>query len=87
MIIWYSVTLDALVCPVLCMDLLIWGFITPCISHLENINSLSYADILDIDIFQFIIQVMLMNPIIDLFKSIFKCWEAIMLMLAGFPKF
>lgn len=71
-----------------------YNFLTACLGHLENISSLTYADLLNGDLFYYIISkknltkiYLLVSPLI-LWKKVFKCTETIKLMVAnaGFTK-
>ena len=65
-------------------------FIIVCIGHLENISSLSYADLPNVDMLHYIIfkKVTRIN-IINLIRNIYKNWGAVKLVEIGrgFSKF
>lgn len=66
-------------------------FVTSHMGYLENIGSLTYVDLPNVDIFHYAIfqKPHLFLKVTDLIRRVFKCWEEIKLVVAdtNFPKF
>lgn len=72
------------------MDLLpVRDFIIPCIGHLENTASLSYADLPYADTFLHVVSKSQILVISSPVSSVFRCCEAVKHTVAdtGFPEF